>query len=1046
MKVAILVLSDLHITSSGSNPILNRVKNIVTAAYPRLKSADSAHILLCGDVAMRGSDNDYALAGTLISGLREEFSTLLQSSPRIFAVPGNHDCAIPDADARDALIDASTGHDVEALTACQRSFQQFAAQHDITVPDCDKISSWSTLGDAENKVGFLLVNSAWMSRRDEAQSLKLRFEDISAPKCAISIGAVHHPLNWLSADNGREVWQDLGRRVDLLITGHEHGTRDGAALDDDGVGFAYLEAGVGQDSDAPDHSTFKVLILDTSVRSRSVFTFSWHAGDQGHGSYREITETTTKELPPVRHTGLFQPTSQWLRELNDLGLNLTHPRGDLSLRDIFIEPAVEELTVPEAARARDASVTNNSRNKTFGPRRTSDVATPILKDSGHFIVFGDDSAGKTIYAKSLTLEALERGNMPVLLNGSDLRYRTEKRACGDVTSTAAEVYAGLIDDYFQMVPIDQRVLIIDNFDRATWTRDEREAWLRVVVPLFRLTVVMAAESSRISLLVESANDGATSETSMLLLLFKHVNLMPFGFLKQRDLIERWYHLDRSLSDDERRTRVRAAESAIHDMVRVKFLPSYPLFLLIILSQMHARVAVHTFSGARGYLYEALITSLLKKVSTNETDIGRRYTYLSEFALYLFKLRLPSASVDAIAEFHSRYVRDYAMKLNSDREFEMLIKCGLLRRDRQGVTFRYENFRCYFIAKGLSGLLDETETREALVEMSRALHIPENANIFICLAYLSRERSTYIVELLLQANRSLFAEFDEGDVAKVDIQALPPVKLSLDHRSPEERQRELLEAADASRQEELEPTQLDPKDDVPVKEILQVNAAFKNIQILGQVLRDFPGSTKRTQKEEIARACYALGLRILGFTYLAIEHSEQDVQSMASELVRLAEEQSPYGDVSGGTKKSKKRLSHAQAEVMVKTVLYRFAEQVTFSVIRHMVASTAAVDLQPIYDSIFEAKNEPSATYAMVDLALKLDLQPTMPTEQAIALYENLEKKALARRVIRHLLYRHMYLFPVVYKTRQLLCQKLEIGHSKKLIDNNVRLLDRKVRH
>ena len=47
-----------------------------------------------------------------------------------------------------------------------------------------------------------------------------------------------------------------------------------------------------------------------------------------------------------------------------------------------------------------------------------------------------------------------------------------------------------------------------------------------------------------------------------------------------------------------------------------------------------------------------------------------------------------------------------------------------------------------------------------------------------------------------------------------------------------------------------------------REAMQLNAALKSIQILGQLLKSFPASLTGEKKKEIANATYRLGLRTI----------------------------------------------------------------------------------------------------------------------------------------------------------------------------------------
>ena len=68
------------------------------------------------------------------------------------------------------------------------------------------------------------------------------------------------------------------------------------------------------------------------------------------------------------------------------------------------------------------------------------------------------------------------------------------------------------------------------------------------------------------------------------------------------------------------------------------------------------------------------------------------------------------------------------------------------------------------------------------------------------------------------------------------------------------------------------------------ELLQVTAAFKTVQILGQVLRGSPGSIVGERKLEIARECYSLGTRTTQFLIGLVAEHQTEFTDLMSEIV------------------------------------------------------------------------------------------------------------------------------------------------------------------
>ncbi len=79
---------------------------------------------------------------------------------------------------------------------------------------------------------------------------------------------------------------------------------------------------------------------------------------------------------------------------------------------------------------------------------------------------------------------------------------------------------------------------------------------------------------------------------------------------------------------------------------------------------------------------------------------------------------------------------------------------------------------------------------------------------------------------------------------------------------------------------------------------------------------------------------------------------------------------------------------------------------------------------------------------LIDLSVKLDYFSKFPMPETEALATELEHRVFARALLRDLVWFHLYLFPVDYKTKQRACGLLNIKvMAGALFNPNVKVLE-----
>ena len=370
-------------------------------------------------------------------------------------------------------------------------------------------------------------------------------------------------------------------------------------------------------------------------------------------------------------------------------------------------------------------------------------------------------------------------------------------------------------------------------------------------------------------------------------------------------------------------------------------------------------------------------------------------------------------LDWVKFWHLEYCKKFRLLIDQKSILVYLCEVAILQEDQSGVSFRYPYMYYYFVARYFRDHITEDEIRNYIKRMSQRLHHTESANIIIFLCYLSKD--PYILTMLLEASRALFADYSECDLlgdTKFISALMPDVPhVVLETKDTGENHRELLSEEDDLSENTNDGFQniLDEdKTDKELQEILQVNVAFKTTQILGQLLRNFTGSLKGEQKFDLAQECYSLGLRVLSFALSNIKENQHEMVEAIGEILVSKHPRWPY-----------ERLNEE-----VKYFMFEVMESLAFVIIRHTSDSVGLERLLLTYDDLL-AFNK-NISYRFIDLLVRLENFRGFPKNETLELFREVRKDRFSAQLLRHMVWYYFYIYPAKHDLRQSVCDKLGI--------------------
>ncbi|MBI4955202.1 MAG: metallophosphoesterase [Myxococcales bacterium] len=1010
--LVVVHISDLHVRCTD-DLCLGRAVGVVAALRPLMRYANGALLAWTGDLTQAGQEEQFAAAqklrDSILTGLRTEFPSVPTASA---VVPGNHDCDLSgDRTVREMLLDklaAERRSDLtkDLLATCERPLTAYhsffppattlphsAAPHSSLVGTCEL----ATLADVQVRVVGL--NTAWCSRLHERPG-GLYFPEEAIPNAAnnsFTVVLLHHPLQWLEPNNAKRLRRRLEAVADLVLTGHEHEVDARAVCTSSGHGALYVEGGLFEEvRDTP--GTFNALVVDVAAHRYQHLVYTWDSSQDGFRapSAEAVLEDPTSwpQLPLVRHrrAAAYSLEQSFSESLNDLGINVEHPiRGRLGLEDLY--------TVPDLRRHVLLS------ERPADPIPSSRVLSRLM-DHSQVLISGDSQAGKTALAKRLFLAFRAGGFVPLLLAGPkrpvfgvDLDKMLQQKFSEQYSAPTAEAYSQL--------PVAQRAIIVDDFHLMTCKAQLRKRF-REELARFADHVIFFGHDMLLS--VEDALGFEGGST------VQRYSILPLSHARRGELVERWASLDTQAEPREVAHAIQDTCRLVDSIIGKNFVPAYPPYVLALLQAKSSMTTVDANAGSHGYFYELLIRcALARETPTEEFDMLMAFLVHIAATMLIRQSRSLSEGelIDAHARFEERVDVDFDFKANIER----LKKRNVLDEVAGEFRFKYRYLFYYFAAVHLRDNLAAFETRERIRTFAASLHVEESANVLLFLTHLTKD--PFVIDELLTIARSSFGEcppatLNNGEYAGADFATLAESTKRYLETDPEEaRRRAFSEMDDEQKRAEVDAERLAARE--PAAEMVRVGQALAVIQILGQVLKNFPGTLEATRKAEIVAVVYGVGRRFLSFYLDLVAASGTD---LIHEIARLISSVHPKFTVDKVIRRAQEALSGLVALT-------------SFAMVKRVSVAVGSRHLTRTYRKVLEDV----PVVRLFDFSLQLDHAGEFPIAALKGLAGLLDGIVLPMIVLRGLVAQHLQLFPVEFAAKQAACAVLDMKIDRSDLSN-----------
>jgi hypothetical protein len=1023
LKLLILHLSDIHF-SINNQVVTDRITPIVSASLTLSADIDAVLIVVSGDLACKGIHEEYELATEFVRLLKDRLKVALGDNILIelFMVPGNHDVdtnvlgdetiEVLSADIlRNEKQPSSSEGLYTTLLSGQQAYQNF---HDkLTGRPANNLRG-RILTDLTMRLGGVAVrirglNTAIMSRRNEVQGsiwFPMELLDKASSNSReeandFSICVYHHPDKWLESNNAGKFKSHTEASADLILMGHQH-TPDSYYSESLSGDKTWYSAGAALQTKDDSETGFSVILLDFEARSRRRAEFNFAKGLyflQADTNWKPFASNAT-----ARSTYVL--TERFSDELSNPGNLIVHSqKKKVYLRDIY-EPA--------RLKVRGSSI--SKINTTIAASELVD----FLRDNSSIIIFGEPQSGKTTLAKELFRSSLNGdGSMiPLLLNPNDLKSSKEQHIDRWIKRTFESQYALRAFQEYRALPQECRLLIVDNWqDTDAYNAAKAEVFKQL--ERWGGKVVLLADSwFQLDEFSSALIDGDYSVS------INRLTILPYTPWQRTNMIERWITLGRedTINALEKIYGIDAAEKHLDEMTAAGLVPKYPLHILAVLQTLQAIQQTEPDLGSQGHLYDMLVDRTLKAMSQDAPDMTISRQFIAVLAGEIFDSEVPLISRMRLDELTEKYFIEYAIKIELDELLTQLVQYRMLYVEDGNYGFRERYVYYYFVAEYFAGLLSKRLAKHSallrLKEMASYIAYEEYAQVLMFVIY--KTRNIELIDEVILNSQVIFESAKVCDLDKdmafvqaMQIENAPILLPSEDvERNRMERRKTMGDEDIAFGHDNKTRYSIDLEDGAKLQH------AFKSMQMMGRILRNFPGLLEADTKRQLAGASYELGLRTLTMLCSGVR---EELSEARVTLIQALRDRS-------GDKYDSQQLRRRADQIL--TYIIVAASIVIISSISDAVGSSK---LRETYRQLGREMLRTPAT-DLVNVAIELDNFRDIPLDSLSSLEALFKEKFVAHQVLRYLVWKRLVYLPVANRvTRQKLCSKFEIGSTPAML-------------
>lgn len=1025
MKITICHFSDIHFGNDG-NTLLEKQEKLCNAILQDARKRDVIIFLVSGDIAQSGQKAEYEVAYNFFTEIQEYLEKKKELRVLFFFAPGNHDCDFSNeqrnkdddlrrdrvTSEREKITETDLPYYIDGLCQKQKEYYDFVDLFEFDNLDAvqvkqlsqSKLLSQYEVVIEQKIIKVNLLNSAWLTERKEKPGY-LYFPRKEYKKITndsnIVITVYHHPSNWMHPNDRNEFNSWVMNKSDLVYVGHEHLGRNESVETRETTYYAQYGEVLQERGDDND-SGFIINYIEDNEKTTIVY--KWDSTSKIY----DISHTFSENLCEKDHEYLyFQKEFQTYLQMADI--RISHPKKEkVTMRDLYVYPDIETYK----------KTNNNYEVNDDSVTIYGDALLGYILKTKKISFSGSSKSGKTALAKNIAFDFIEKEKYSIILDCTKIGTVSDKNLYKVEGNCISYAYGKEYVGAYRQLNLSNKVLIIDNFEKIR-DRAAKQQIVEYFNDFYDYILTFSNTTFEIELLEESLHHEKSDYT--------HCSICELGYKRRNQLISKWYYLSEGgdiIVDDLVRDKIAEAMSTIDVLKGDGYMPCIPPHILIILQQLEFSTDGSNQERSNyGYLYEFLITKSILDMNQNCEYIHKDIAFgiLTNIAEYMLAKGTKIISVDEYKVIVYEYNKEFQTDANAEQYVHEYERVELLNEKEGQVIFGYPYIHYYFTAKYLANNISKEEARGRIQLMSQQLYEEEYGDIMIFLCHLSKD--DFVIGTVLNNAKNLLL-----DKNVFDFEEHKSMLLSLDEymesdfipeNDIEVREEKLLEMRDKQERNRKNRNKVEIEEENR-EYVIVLDNAFKTIEVMGQILKNYPGTINGTVKNDLLKTTYDVGMRTLSYTNDILNNR---IERFFEEVFNKLQPNPSQIDMDKIKKMSKK----------INVSMDNLFGLLSYAMIRNLANSVANKALMPV---ITQSSLNDKIGYKLMKDSIHLNEFGTIAVDLILNEYENYlsQDNVFAAKLLRMLVLDHYYVYGSKdYKNRQRVWQKMNFRKKDKIL-------------